>query len=123
MSILPVTEANVQAIYAIPDGLSVSSYIQMGNDLMNAWAAVMPYPDNVLFQIQVNLVAHLMQTFEPQSIRYAGVSISQKGIGDFLKEGPYGRNCLLFDTRGFLGGFGRRKAKVFSIGGYGRGCC
>lgn len=115
MPIPPVTQNAVAAIYTIPDGIDASVFIAQANILFNGWASYLNYADSYVATMQAYFVAHLMQTFEPQSIAYAGMRISEKSIERFLGETPYGRQLLIMDTNGYLRGFGKGKPRMFSL--------
>ena len=115
MALGPVQLSDVQAIYAIPDGVVASAFIDQANVMMNQWLSVLPYPTDYLYIMQTYLVVHLMQMFEPQTISYAGMRIAEQGYGKFLQSTEYGQRLLLMDTNGYLSGFGKRKARMFAL--------
>lgn len=121
MSIGPCTQQQVQQIYAIPPYIlttsgSVAAFIATGNALINNWAPQIGQQDNILEIMQVNLVAHLMQSFEPQTGTYSGMKIIDKNYGEFLMSTEYGQRILMMDTQGYLRSYGRKRARAWSVG-------
>lgn len=116
MSIPAVTLEQVQAIFTVPDGIDPDAFISQGNIIFNGWANYLTgYTSQYIDTMQTYFVVHLIQTFEPQSISYAGMRISEKGIERFLGETPYGRQVLIMDTNGYFRGMGKGKPRMFSL--------
>lgn len=110
-----VTVEDVQAIYVIPDYIlpNAQVFIRMASSFLSRYQGL-PYDDSVNFEILVNLSAHYMMAYEPQTMKYEDMSLNHASYGKLLESTPYGQLALMLDTQGYLAGAGKKKARLYA---------
>jgi len=109
-----ITLADIQAIYAVPDGIDPNAFIAYSSSFLNNNPNI-SYPADVMKSIQAFLTCHFIMAFEPQTMSYRDMKLNNASYGQQLMSTPYGQMAMGLDINGYLKGFGLKKARMFAV--------
>lgn len=105
------TQEKVEAIIDVDEGVDLTPFIEVANELVTECCVDSGYSDSRLEKIETWLSAHLyaIKDMRPASESIGGVSINyQYKVGLYLEATMYGQQAMMLDTCGNLAELSKR---------------